>query len=108
MQHGKVRRGYFGFAGATVPIARRLVRHFELEAEYGIRVESTARNSPAARAGLAPGDLIVEFDGQPADGIDTLHRLLSIERIGIALPIRVIRRAHSLELSITAIERPAT
>ncbi|MFM9882212.1 MAG: S1C family serine protease, partial [Burkholderiales bacterium] len=49
MQHGKVRRGYLGFAGATIPIGRRVVRHFDLAIEKGIRVESVERDSPAAR-----------------------------------------------------------
>ena len=108
MQHGKVRRGYLGFAGATIPIGRRLVRHFALGAEKGIRVESLEHNSPAVHAGLQSGDLVVAYDEQSVDGIDALHRLLSAERIGIAKPLRVIRRGQLLHLSILAADRPAT
>jgi S1-C subfamily serine protease len=107
MQHGKVRRGYLGFAGATIPIGRRLVRHFGLIAEKGIRVESVERNSPAAQAGLQSGDLLVAYDERAVDGIDALHRLLSAERIGVRKPLRVIRRAQMLNLEITALDRPA-
>ncbi|MFN0303809.1 MAG: S1C family serine protease [Burkholderiales bacterium] len=107
MQHGKVRRGYLGFAGATIAIGRRVIRHFDLAIEKGIRVESVERDSPAAHAGLEPGDLVVAYDGRPAAGIDTLHRLLNAERIGVATSMRVIRRGHGLDLAITAIDRPA-
>jgi S1-C subfamily serine protease len=108
MQQGKVRRGFLGFAGATVAIGRRLVRYFDLPAEKGIRVESVERDSPAARAGLQSGDLMVAYDDRPVDGIDSLHRLLSAERIGVLKPLRVIRRGQLLDLSILAIDRPAT
>ena len=60
--------------------------------------------SPAARAGLQSGDIIVAFDGQPVHGIDDLHRLLTGERIGAATTVAAVRKAERLELPITAAE----
>jgi S1-C subfamily serine protease len=106
LRDGKVRRGYLGFAGANVPLARRIVRHHDLPADRAVRVESLERGGPAARAGLETGDLIVAFDGKPVGGIDDLHRLLTADRIGRPATASVLRRARRLELAVTAAERP--
>jgi serine protease Do len=57
-------------------------------------------DSPAARAGLASGDLIVGFDGKAVTGIDDLHRLLVTERIGARATLDVLRNADKLALAI--------
>ena len=62
--------------------------------------------SPAARAQLASGDIIVEFDGSAITGIDDLHRVLTAERIGVATRVVVLRGAERLELPITSVESP--
>ncbi len=106
LQHGRVRRGYLGFAGATVPLGRRTVRYHDLPGDRAVRVESLAPGGPAARAGLEAGDLIVAYGGAPVAGIDDLHRLLTAERIGAATMVTVVRRSRRLELPIAAAERP--
>jgi S1-C subfamily serine protease len=100
-----VRRGYLGLAGANVPLLRRVVRHYALDGDRAVRVESLARDGPAARAGLEPGDLIVAFDGIRVGGIDDLHRLLGADRIGRRASVSVLRRGRRLELAVTAAER---
>ena len=105
LRDGRVRRGYLGIAGATVPLARRYARHFELENSHAVCVESIERNGPARDSGLEAGDLIVAFDGQPVNGIDDLHKLLTAERIGEAQPVTLIRRAQRVELSLRTAER---
>ena len=105
LRDGRVRRGYLGFAGATVPLARRIARHFTLANTRAVRVESVERDAPAAHAGLEPGDLIVALDGRAVDGIDDLHRLLTAERIGRAASLTVVRRTTRLELPIVPVER---
>src|SRR5215470_6046174 len=106
LQHGKVRRGYLGFAGANIPLARRMVRHHGLESERAVRIESLEPGGPAIRAGLEPGDIIVAYDGQTVAGIDDLHRLLTAGRIGKPTTVSVLRRARKLDLEIAASERP--
>ncbi len=105
LQNGRVRRGYLGFAGATVAIGRRLIRHFGLPIEHGIRVESLEPDGPAVGAGLEVGDLVIAFDGRPVDGIDALHRLLHADRIGKQTALAVIRRGRMTELSIMAADK---
>src|SRR2546429_209161 len=77
LRDGRVRRGYLGIAGATVPLARRLARHFELDNAHAVRVESVEPGRPAIAAGLQAGDLIWSFDDQPVKGIDGRHRLFT-------------------------------
>ena len=50
--------------------------------------------SPAADAGLRPGDLIVEADGEPVGEVGDLQGLMSGERIGRAVTLRIDRRGR--------------
>ncbi|HTN50435.1 MAG TPA: trypsin-like peptidase domain-containing protein [Burkholderiaceae bacterium] len=104
LAHGRVRRAFIGVSGATVAIDRRLQRAFDLREGTGVRVIEVQPDSPARRAGLEDGDLMVMAVGQPLTGIEVLQRLLDAERIGRATPIRVIRRGRLLDLTITPLE----
>jgi S1-C subfamily serine protease len=105
LREGKVRRGFLGLAGANQPLARRIARHFELDNARGVRVESLEKGGPAGRAGVEAGDLIVRFAGEPVNGIDDLHRLLTGERIGAESRLTLLRRAQKLELRVVPSER---
>lgn len=106
IRDGRVRRARLGVGGHTLPIARRLVRHFELPAESGVRVESVEAGSPAALAGLARGDVIVAIDDTPIPDIDALHRLLAADTIARALAVRVVRRDRTLVVTVVPTESP--
>ncbi len=105
LRNGRVQRGYLGIAGATLPLARRIARHFQLENVRAVRVESVESGGPSIGAGLQAGDLIVSFEDQPVNGIDDLHRLLTAERIGRASPLTVLRRTEKLEFSVIPSEK---
>jgi len=107
LRHGRVRRAGLGIAAQTTPLSRRVIRHFELPVEAGVRVMEREPNGPAARAGLEMGDVIVQFDGEWVAGIDDLHRLLGAEQVGKQGTIRVLRRNQSLNLAITPLELAA-
>jgi S1-C subfamily serine protease len=66
-----------------------------------VQVVSIEAGSPAARAGLESGDVIIQFDRAVVSGIDDLHRLLTDERIGTVVPLVVLRRGQRRELTIT-------
>jgi S1-C subfamily serine protease len=101
IREGRVRRAYLGVGGQDTTIARRIVRHFDLAHESGIRISTVDKDSPAAAAGLRTGDLIVAFDEQAVTGIDDLQRLLTGRRIGDAVDIVVLRRDQRLRLRTT-------
>src|SRR2546427_7822714 len=100
IRHGKIRRGRIGLAGQNVPLLRLAQRALGSDAKSGVLVTGVEPDSPAGRAGVASGDIIIAFDGQTVSGIDDLHRLLVTERIGERTTIAVLRNADRLELPI--------
>jgi len=106
LRFGRVRRGYIGVGGATIPLSRRAVRFHGLAAGAGVRVESVEPGGAAQQAGIEPGDVIIGYDGENVAGVDELHRLLSAERIGKATKITLLRRTQKLDLPIRAAEMP--
>jgi S1-C subfamily serine protease len=91
IRDGRLRRSYIGVAGETTPVGRGLARLHRLAVASGIRVRAVEPSSPAAAAGVQPGDLIVLFDGSPVGGVDALHRLLDEERIGRPTGLTLVR-----------------
>ncbi len=102
--HGRVRRGRIGVGGQNVALPRLAARAHRLERPSGVLITTIEDGSPAARAGLQPGDIIVGFGGEAVRGIDDLHRLLTADRIGTGTTIIALRRADRLELPITTVE----
>jgi S1-C subfamily serine protease len=100
IKEGKIKRSYIGLGGQNVPLLRRIVRFYHLPGESGILVVSIEENSPAQRAGLFEGDVIVGFDGQPIAGIDDLHRMLKEEKVGVRTKLTILRRTEKLDLMI--------
>ena len=100
IKEGRVRRSFIGVAGQNVPIPRNIVRACGLGTESGVLVASVEENSPAAKAGLAEGDVIVGFAGSAVAGIDDLHKLLTEQQVGVKSAVQVIRRSESLALDI--------
>jgi S1-C subfamily serine protease len=106
IKDGKVRRSYIGVAGQDMPLPRRLVRFYGLSAESGILVASIEPNSPAQRAGLREGDIIVGYNDHPIASIDDLHRLLTDAQVGVRSTVTIIRRTETLRLDIVPAESP--
>lgn len=100
IRDGRIRRSYIGVAGQNVPLPRRLVYYHKLPVESGVLVVSMEANSPAQRAGLREGDVIIGFDGQPVPGIDALHRLLTDTTLGVKTSLEVVRRTEVIQLQV--------
>ena len=101
IKNGKIPRSYIGVGGQNVPLHRRLVRHYRLAASSGVLVIAIAPGSPADRAGLREGDVMVDFNGQPVPSIDALHKLLTADHIGVESQLAVLRGTEKLSLPIT-------
>jgi S1-C subfamily serine protease len=104
IRDGRIRRGYIGVAGQNVPIHRRIVRFYGLPLETGVLVVSVEEKTPAKRAGLREGDLIVVFNGQPVGSVHDLHKVLVGEQIGVSASLTIIRHTEKLELPILPAE----
>ena len=106
LQDGRIRRSYIGVEAQTVPLHRRLVRFYNLPQETGVVVISVTSGSPAQRAGLREGDVIVALEGKPVAGVDDLHRLLTDVRLGVSNSLTVLRWTEKLELKVVPAESP--
>ncbi|BAZ42551.1 serine protease [Calothrix sp. NIES-4101] len=96
LRDGKVRRAYIGIAGQNVELPRKLVLYHDLSVGRGILVISTEVNSPAQKAGLQTGDVIVGFNGQPIGSVDELHKYLTQGQLGISGVTGAFRRKSRL------------
>jgi S1-C subfamily serine protease len=88
MTEGVFRRAYIGIAGGSRPLPPRLARQVGREA--GVEVVEVVDGSPAARAGLRPSDLILDVDGAPVEDAGDLQRMMTGERIGRSVQLRVV------------------
>ncbi len=100
LRDGRIRRSYIGVSAQTVPVHRRVVRFYDLPKETGVIVLSTESGSPAQRAGLREGDVLIALEGQPVAGVDDLHRLLTDVRVGVSCSLVVLRHTDKLELRV--------
>ena len=100
LRDGRIRRSYIGVSAQTVPIHRRVVRFYNLPKETGVVVVGIEPNSPAGRADLREGDVIVALDEKPVAGVDDLHRLLTDVVAGARCTVTVIRYTERLTLTI--------
>jgi S1-C subfamily serine protease len=101
IRDGHITRGRIGVAGQTTPIRRRLVRYFDLPLETGVLVAGVEPDSPAQRAGLLSGDLLVAVDSEPLPDVDALHRALTEATIGRPLTLKVVRLTSLREVEVT-------
>jgi S1-C subfamily serine protease len=95
LKHGEVRRGFLGIT--TYPI--RLPESVKSQ-RSGLLVLSVAEGSPAEKAGLYLGDVLLSVDGRSLDSPTTLLSLLGEERIGKALEARILRTGKEESVSI--------
>jgi serine protease Do len=94
-------RGYLGVVANTVAIPKEITEAAGLEQETGVMIFSVEAGSPARKAGLAMGDVLVKFDGNPITEFYDLPRLLSEDVIGKETKLTIIRRENLIETTIT-------
>jgi S1-C subfamily serine protease len=100
LRDGRIRRSYIGVSAQTVPVHRRVVRFYDLTKESGALVLSVEEKSPAKRAGVREGDVIVALEGRPVAGVDDLHRVLTDVRVGVSCSLTLLRYTEKIELKI--------
>jgi Do/DeqQ family serine protease len=105
VEHGKVVRGWLGVAAQPVtPVLREAL---DLSDEQqGALVAGVAPGSPAARAGLRNGDIIVEIEGQPVQSARELSLIVARRGPGSRTRITVLRDGGRQELAATLGELP--
>jgi S1-C subfamily serine protease len=103
-----VRRAVLGISAQTVTIPRRLVLEHLLPSAHGVLISEVHPGSPADAAGLRAGDIVVDFAGTPVSDVDALHRALTGDRVGVAVPVRLLRRGTPRRLMVVPVDPAAT
>jgi S1-C subfamily serine protease len=101
LRFGRVKRSYIGMGGQDVPLHRRILRHHKIAGSGGVLVIQIEPGSPAERAGIREGDIVVEFDGVGIERVDELYRLLTEERVGKSTEVVALRGLDKLALFVT-------
>jgi serine protease Do len=97
-EHGKVERGWLGVS--IQPLTKELAKSFKRDETTGVLVSSVVEDSPAAKAGVKSGDVIVEFDGKNIAKSEDLPRLVAETPIGREVTLVVVR--DGVETKLTA------
>jgi len=100
LAHGRVRRLSLGIVAAAVDLPRKLVRELDLLSDQAVAVAEVVAGGAAARAGLAPGDLIVTAAGRLIGGADDLHRVLAALPAGQQVVLEVVRDERLREMAV--------
>ncbi len=104
IKHGRVIRGWLGVT--TKDVTPALGQRLGLEDVRGGVITRVMPNSPAARSGLKPGDILVGVKGTPvADGYEAMNRVAGT-RPGESIAITIIRLGQKLSLEVTVGTRP--
>lgn len=104
--HGKVTRGRIGVQIA--PVTPEVADSIGLGAPRGALISSVEPNSPAARAGLEAGDVLLQFNGVAVDKMADLPRLVGSTAPGTHVGLSVLRRGRTLNLHLIVDEMPST
>ena len=105
LQHGHVRRSWIGIAGQNVPLPRRLAYEHKLSIDTAVLVNEVYPGSPAEKAGLVAGDIVVSFGDQSTGGIDELHRMLTAEAANKSMVLVVLRGVERRVLKVVPLPK---
>jgi serine protease Do len=103
-KHGRVKRGYIGIHIA--PITQEIAQELKIQDKKGIVVIGIMEGSPAAKAGLRIGDVILEANGKEINEPDELIRIVNETPIGKGIRLKIHRGKSTLEVLVIIAERP--
>jgi S1-C subfamily serine protease len=102
---GRVRRAFLGIVGGTRPLGEALAER--IGRRRGLEVVQLMEPSPAASAGLRVGDVVIELDGAPIEGVADLQRRLIGAAVGRRFDLRIERGGELRSVSISPVELSA-
>ena len=100
--NGRVRRAFLGIVGGTRPLPEAVATR--LGRSRGLEVVQLLEPGPASAAGVRVGDIVLELDGRPIEGVGDLQRLLVGNAIGRNLELRIERGGSARSLSVRPVE----
>ncbi len=102
---GRIVRGYLGVGMQPVRLPQNLVTSLNLMSAHGVTLVNVEANSPADRAGMLWGDVLVALDGLAVGDPGDVRSILNRDRIGKTVPARLVRGGSLVELAVTIGER---
>lgn len=105
IEHGRVIRGWLGVE--IQEVTPRLAESFNLEDLNGLILAGIYRDSPAHRAGLQPGDVMLAINKVPVNGRRSMIAIADVKP-GERLTIDVLRNGKPIQTQVTVGERPQT
>ena len=115
VNQGRIVRGYLGVGMQPVQLPEAFCQSLQLAGNGGVLILSVESGSPADRAGVLIGDIIVAMNDDPQGGsashrrieaIDDIQRMLDPERVGQPLTVQMVRGGQLISLTIVVGERP--
>jgi len=104
IRFGRVRRGYIGVAGADIRLPRRALSKLNLAEDRAVHVIGVETDSPAAKAGLREGDVVLTLRNKATRGVASLMKLLDGETIGVACELSILRGSQIITAAVTPTE----
>jgi serine protease Do len=104
VQKGKVIRGWLGVT--IQELTPDLSGKFGLKNEKGALVGDVAKGSPAEKAGIRRGDIILEFNGRKVTDVGTLRNMVAQSKVGSELELRILRGSREYVLKVVIVELP--
>jgi serine protease Do len=104
LRNGKVTRGVIGVGVSRDPITKELAQAMGLPGTSGALLSTVTSGGPAEKAGLQPGDVIVEFNGRPVADNESLVNLVVNTKPGTTVPVTVFRQKQRRTLNVTVDE----
>jgi S1-C subfamily serine protease len=105
---GKVIKAYLGLMTHEIEIHPRIRNFYRLNSGRGLMITGLESQSPASRANLHEGDIIIEFDGGPiTQSVDLTKHLIGNKLIMRSTSMRILRQTKIVDIDIVPVERPA-
>lgn len=98
-EDGSVARGWLGVS--LQPVDRDLAESFGLDKPMGALVNEVFKDSPAAQAGIEPGDIITEYDGKEVGSIEELPPMVGQTVVGDTVKVEIVRNRKSKIVNVT-------
>ena len=105
IQYSKVKRPYIGITGSDIT-EDTLKANPTFDLKIGAYVRSVDDYSPAEKAGLKVGDIIIEADGQKVESMDDLNDIKNTHQIGDKMNLKLYRDGKELTVELTLAEQP--
>jgi serine protease DegQ len=106
LEKGHIARPYLGLAMQPVAVPESLRGKLKSEWTNGLVVVHVEPGGPADRAGMLLGDILVELQGKPLEGIESVQQILSSAKIGEKVPVTVLRGGSPTQLNVMLDDRP--